>query len=461
MALFLRGSGNPRPTMDVAPHEARSSLFPSCFTPPAVLSLLSFLWAVAMALDSHANAQAQTRHALAPPATRYFWQIATPRPTTVLASPGPRNTPAPPPTIPPPPPSPHMTDTPEPEPTAPPPPTSPPRQTPEPSPPATAPPPPPSPPSPPASSPPTLLTDTPVPQPTSPATVRPLTSTPVPTLPSSPPLPTFPTFPTFPTSTQRPALPPSVTPLRPSPAPRANSTATTATRPVVFPSATKSPAPTSTRLPPSRLPGTRVPAPTTARPPEARLTVPPEPTHSPAPVSEATPFPFPPASPLPQPLGPTPLSVIPATATTGGAPDVLLTPGSGGTATSPATSTPLATPLPQRATVDIVSSADTNGNDGPDAGEALTGLRVVVLLERTNGVIRRAITDRNGHAHVEWDWSGRAIVALPDIGWSSVIASSDMANLEGKKGSVWTRGDGGSLYLRVLVKPIRLPALIP
>jgi hypothetical protein len=129
--------------------------------------------------------------------------------------------------------------------------------------------------------------------------------------------------------------------------------------------------------------------------------------------------------------------------------------------TGTAASTPSETPLPQRAKVDIVSFADTNNNDGPDAGEALTGLRVVVILERTNQVIGRAETDHNGHAHLEWTWSGRAIVALPDLGWSSLVASSELANLEDKKRSVWTRGDGGSLYLRVLVRPIRLPAVIP
>lgn len=136
---------------------------------------------------------------------------------------------------------------------------------------------------------------------------------------------------------------------------------------------------------------------------------------------------------------------------------VPLTPPGPGTVTS----SPSVTSLPQRAKVDIVSFADTNGNEGPDGGEALTGLRVVVVLERTNQVIGRALTDHNGHAHVEWNWSGRAIVSLPDIGWSSLVAPSDLSNLEDKKRSVWTRGDGGSLYLRVLVKPIRLPALIP
>ena len=113
------------------------------------------------------------------------------------------------------------------------------------------------------------------------------------------------------------------------------------------------------------------------------------------------------------------------------------------------------------AKIDIVSFSDTNSNYGPDAGEALIGLRVVVILERTNQVIQRGVTDRYGHAHIEWPWNGRVIIALPDIGWSSAVAPNELANLEEKKRSVWTRGDGGSLYLPVLVKPIRLPAFIP
>lgn len=141
--------------------------------------------------------------------------------------------------------------------------------------------------------------------------------------------------------------------------------------------------------------------------------------------------------------------------------------GSVGTPTPPILApTPYATEEPgngPRAVVDVVAYVDTNSNNGPDPGEGLTGLRVVLIHRQTNSPRRWEQTDRNGHAHLEWNWEGAVNVSLPDIGWIDTVEASEIESGSAYRGQsgAWTSEDDGSLLLKVHVKPIALPAVIP
>jgi hypothetical protein len=130
--------------------------------------------------------------------------------------------------------------------------------------------------------------------------------------------------------------------------------------------------------------------------------------------------------------------------------------------TSPTSPTAVAGSGP-RAVVDIVAYVDTNGNDNADPGEGLTGMRVVLIHRQTNSPERRAQTDRNGHAHLEWQWDGAVNISLPDIGWIDTVEAGEVESKNAYRGQsgAWTSEDDGSLLLKVHVKPIALPAVIP
>lgn len=115
------------------------------------------------------------------------------------------------------------------------------------------------------------------------------------------------------------------------------------------------------------------------------------------------------------------------------------------------------------ATVDVVAYVDSNGNDSADPGEGLTGLRVVLIHRQTNAPSKRTQTDVNGHAHLEWRWEGAVNVALPDIGWIDTVEASEIESKSAYRGqsAAWTSDDDGSLLLKVRVKLITLPAVIP
>ena len=155
--------------------------------------------------------------------------------------------------------------------------------------------------------------------------------------------------------------------------------------------------------------------------------------------------------------------------------------GAVGTPTPPRLApTPLPLPLPlppptptdvgdggPRAIVDVVAYVDMNDNDSADPGEGLRGLRVVLIHRQTNSPQRRVQTDRNGHAHLEWRWLGAMNISLPDIGWIDTVEAGEVESksmfggiYRGQSGA-WTSEDDGSLLLKVRVKPIALPAVIP
>lgn len=159
---------------------------------------------------------------------------------------------------------------------------------------------------------------------------------------------------------------------------------------------------------------------------------PPTPTYSPTPTS--TPFPTntPPGTPTPT------LSPFPS-------PTPSPKPGSDG--------------LP--ASVDVVAYLDQNQNGAPDPGEGLSDLRVALLSVRTNSVQKTVGTNDNGYARLEWTWSGRVRVALPDLNWSDLVDPYDMASASRPRSDVWSTAEDGSLYLEVRVLPAKLPAVIP
>lgn len=128
---------------------------------------------------------------------------------------------------------------------------------------------------------------------------------------------------------------------------------------------------------------------------------------------------------------------------------------------STSTPAPASTPTALPASVDVVAYLDRNRNSAPDPGEGLQTLRVVLLDVRTNSAQQTATTNANGYAHIEWRWSGRVRISLPDLNWSDLVDPYDMASTSAPRADVWSRADDGGLYLEVRVVPAPLPAVIP
>lgn len=123
-----------------------------------------------------------------------------------------------------------------------------------------------------------------------------------------------------------------------------------------------------------------------------------------------------------------------------------------------ASPTPQPTQVPP-ASVDVVAYLDRNRNGAPDPGEGLRSLRVVLLSVRTNAVQQSSSTNANGHARIEWSWTGKVRVSLPDLNWSDLVDPYDMLRST-ERADIWSISDGG-LYLEVRVLPSALPAVIP
>lgn len=175
--------------------------------------------------------------------------------------------------------------------------------------------------------------------------------------------------------------------------------------------ATPTPTPTDTRTPvPTRTPrpapesssaGARGGAEATSRPGAA--------SNAPAAAPVLLPTAIPPtATPVPSrtPLPPTP------------------TPAPTGTPTATPTTTPsptiTATPIPV-AQVDLVAYVAGPTQAGPQPGDGLVGLAVLLVDQHTNAVLQTTTTDANGYAHLAWGWQGPVFVVVPAFRWSRPV----------------------------------------
>ncbi len=182
--------------------------------------------------------------------------------------------------------------------------------------------------------------------------------------------------------------------------------------------------------------------------PPAPTSTPPLPL-APAPLSEGGQGPgfVPPAiSPLP--------STLPPTARP--SPTVQVAIGPSPVSTSP-TATAIPTITPSLVQVDVVayvvamSTNDPTGSgvDGPQPGDGIRGLAVLLIDAPTNAVIQSALTDGNGHAALRWAWTGPIRVALPAFHWSRAVSREDLSRA------------GGTLYLEARTPSYALPGILP
>lgn len=98
---------------------------------------------------------------------------------------------------------------------------------------------------------------------------------------------------------------------------------------------------------------------------------------------------------------------------------------------------------------------------GPNPGDGIAGLPVLLVDERTNAVIQRAVTDRNGHAQLSWQWQGPVRVTLPAFRWGRTLQLRDFASDTngGTTGTAASKGGTLSLQARMLNYP--LPGIYP
>jgi hypothetical protein len=184
---------------------------------------------------------------------------------------------------------------------------------------------------------------------------------------------------------------------------------------------------------------------------------PPAPTNAPPGPSAPAPLPggsgqgpgcvLPVVSPVPTALPPTPRPTLPASQTSVNAAPV------------PSNMVPTATPTitPSLVQVDVVayvvamSTGDPTGSgvDGPQPGDGIRGLAVLLIDAPTNAIVQSALTDGNGHAALRWVWNGPVRVALPAFHWSRAVSLEDL-----------TRA-GGTLYLEARTPSYALPGILP
>ena len=136
------------------------------------------------------------------------------------------------------------------------------------------------------------------------------------------------------------------------------------------------------------------------------------------------------------------------------------------TATAPPTSTPPApsasptltalpaspTATPPQVSVDVVAYIADQSATGPNPGDGIVGLPVLLVDVRTNAVIERIATDENGHARITWEWQGPVRVALPAFRWGKTLQLGDFT-----AGS----GNGKSLLLQARMSGYALPGIYP
>lgn len=121
---------------------------------------------------------------------------------------------------------------------------------------------------------------------------------------------------------------------------------------------------------------------------------------------------------------------------------------------------PTATPIPASPTpmpsvsVDVVAYIGDQTSTGPNPGDGIVDLPVLLVDVRTNAVIQRAVTDSNGHAQLTWQWRGSVRVAMPAFRWGRTLQLSDFKADTGAT-------VGGSLILQAKMSQYTLPGIYP
>jgi hypothetical protein len=114
--------------------------------------------------------------------------------------------------------------------------------------------------------------------------------------------------------------------------------------------------------------------------------------------------------------------------------------------------TPTATPLTM--SVDIVAYVADRSATGPNPGDGIVDLPVLLVDVRTNAVVLTANTDPNGHARLEWQWRGPVRVALPSFGWGRTLQLTDFSTADESLGE-------HSLLLQARMSSYLLPGIYP
>ena len=91
---------------------------------------------------------------------------------------------------------------------------------------------------------------------------------------------------------------------------------------------------------------------------------------------------------------------------------------------------------------------------GPNPGDGIVDLPVLLVDVRTNAVIQSAVTDSNGHAQLNWHWTGLVRVAMPAFRWGRTLQLSDFKADTGPT-------IGGSLMLQAKMSQYTLPGIYP
>lgn len=119
---------------------------------------------------------------------------------------------------------------------------------------------------------------------------------------------------------------------------------------------------------------------------------------------------------------------------------------------------PTETPAPPSVSVDVVAYVGDQFATGPNPGDGIVDLPVLLVDVRTNAVIQQANTDRNGHAGLAWQWQGPVRVSMPAFRWGKTLQLSDFKSSTGTEAGA---GVGGSLMLQARMSSYLLPGILP
>jgi hypothetical protein len=130
------------------------------------------------------------------------------------------------------------------------------------------------------------------------------------------------------------------------------------------------------------------------------------------------------------------------------------------------TPTPLpvtSTPAPTRVSIDVVAYIADAAATGPNPGDGIVELPVLLVDVRTNAVVQRTTTDGNGHARLEWEWQGPVRVAIPAFRWGRTLQFQDFTpdpstNVAGTRA---TSELGRTLLLQARMSSYVLPGIYP
>lgn len=125
-----------------------------------------------------------------------------------------------------------------------------------------------------------------------------------------------------------------------------------------------------------------------------------------------------------------------------------------------------------QASVDVVAYIADTSSTGPNPGDGIVGLPVLLVDVRTNAVIKQVLTDRNGHTQLTWLWQdpqggpggqggqGAVRVAMPAFRWGKTLQLRDFAS---EAFSSNTAGPVGprSLLLQARMSSYELPGIFP